>query len=947
MDDLGRLQAQLGDRYQVARELGHGGMALVYLAEDVKLHRRVAIKVLRPEIASIVGRDRFLREIEIAARLQHPGILPLFDSGGSNGFVYYVMPYVEGESLRERLKRDGHLPLDEALRIAREVVDALDYAHAHGVIHRDIKPENILLEGCHAVVADFGIARAISQAGDERLTASGHTVGTPTYMSPEQAAGTSDLDGRSDIYSLSCVLYEMLAGRPPFTGPTVQAIITSHLFEPPPSLAEIVPDVPPAIAATIEKGLAKEPTDRFDTPSTFSASLEVPVAVERARRTRRRLVWTVGLAAALALVAVTLVLRTGIGPPIDPNRVVVFPPIDHSGGVGLAGSGRDVAAALEMALDQTDPLKWVDGWERLPPGVREDPGLLTADIARGIALDRRAGYYIVGALRVERDLLAVMLDLHDAKEDSLIDRAVASGHASVTTAAALGLEALIDLLPSLVDPGRESFLPALANRRPRAIALCIQGEREYRLSHFTSALDLYERALAEDSLLALAAMKGALAAVWEHDAEKATQLSAIAVWRDSLLPDRYAHLARGIAAFFAGDADSAAIHCKRAESLAPDWTEALTWLAEVYYHLLPSESRLDSLAEVNFQRAAQLDTGFTPPLFHLAEIALVKGELERSGELIDRLASVGFDTTSVLKLRTMLRCRREGPESIGWEELTKTNPTTALLVGKELSVAGADAACAERGFEAVLSDPETNIAHKWGAVLGLQGLWVAQGRYDEALALLDSVDASGVSRTKMLYVFDLFAGAPFEAEASGVSAFARELFGDDYGRAGSELQWLMGVWHARSRNVEKVERIMRAVEAIADSTGSRRAALHAESLAGHLALARGDTSEAIARFAALRPNAGYSDLLWRISEPLAVEKMLLAELLLSQGEYRRAIEVAGLFDHRQPVMFLPYLAKSLGIRLRAAEALGVTGPASRYRRRLLALGRDDLAASGR
>ncbi|MEB3323433.1 MAG: hypothetical protein VKI81_11470, partial [Synechococcaceae cyanobacterium] len=340
-------------------------------------------------------------------------------------------------------------------------------------------------------------------------------------------------------------------------------------------------------------------------------------------------------------------------------------------------------------------------------------------------------------------------------------------------------------------------------------------------------------------------------------------------------------------------------------------------------------------------------TGFTPPVYHLAEIALVKGELERSGQLIDHLASVGFDTSSVRKLRAMLRCRREGPESVRWDELTKSNPTTMLMVAKDLSVAGAAPACAERGFEAVLSDPETDIAHKWGAVLGLQGLWVAQARYDDALALLDSVDASGVSRTKMLYVFDLFAGAPFEAQASGVAAFARELFGEDYERAGSELQWLMGVWHARSRNVDKIERIWRAVRAIADSTRDRRAALRAESLAGLLALARGDTAEAITVFAALRPNATYNDLQWRLSEPLALEKMLLAELLLSQGEYQRAIEAAGLFDHRQPVMFLPYLAKSLAVRLRAAESLGETRLAGLYRQRLLALGRSDLAATDR
>src|SRR5689334_25189836 len=215
----GDVAAALADRYRIERELGAGGMATVYLAEDLKHRRRVAIKVLRPELGAAVGAERFLREIETTANLRHPHILPLYDSGSAGGLLYYVMPLVEGESLRDRLAREKQLPIDDALRIAREVADALSYAHARGVIHRDIKPENILLEGGHAVVADFGIARAVSTAGADRLTETGMAIGTPMYMSPEQAAGDPDLDGRSDLYSLGCVLYEMLGVQAPFTGP--------------------------------------------------------------------------------------------------------------------------------------------------------------------------------------------------------------------------------------------------------------------------------------------------------------------------------------------------------------------------------------------------------------------------------------------------------------------------------------------------------------------------------------------------------------------------------------------------------------------------------------------------------------------------------------------------------------------------------------------------------
>ena len=217
-ETLALLTSALADRYAIERELGAGGMATVYLAEDLKHHRKVAVKVLRPELAAAIGPERFLREITITAQLNHPHILPLLDSGEENGFLYYVRPYMQGESLRDLLNREKQLSVDDAVKLAREVADALNSAHRRDVVHRDIKPENILIEDGHAVVADFGIARAIDAAGSEQLTETGLAIGTPFYMSPEQASGSRDLDGRSDIYALGCVLYEMLAGQPPFTG---------------------------------------------------------------------------------------------------------------------------------------------------------------------------------------------------------------------------------------------------------------------------------------------------------------------------------------------------------------------------------------------------------------------------------------------------------------------------------------------------------------------------------------------------------------------------------------------------------------------------------------------------------------------------------------------------------------------------------------------------------
>src|SRR5512141_1609877 len=232
-DVLGRLTAALADRYRVERELGAGGMATVYLAEDLRHGRKVAVKVLRPELAAVIGADRFLAEIRTTANLQHPHILPLHDSGQADSFLFYVMPFVEGESLRDRLVRETQLPIGDAVRIATEVASALDYAHRHGVIHRDIKPENILLHDGRALVADFGIALAASKAGGTRMTETGMSLGTPTYMSPEQAMGEREITGRSDVYALGAVLYEMLSGDPPFTGSTAQAVVARVLTEKP------------------------------------------------------------------------------------------------------------------------------------------------------------------------------------------------------------------------------------------------------------------------------------------------------------------------------------------------------------------------------------------------------------------------------------------------------------------------------------------------------------------------------------------------------------------------------------------------------------------------------------------------------------------------------------------------------------------------------------------
>jgi len=268
------MEAALGPNYRLHRELGRGGMATVYLGEDLRHDRQVAVKVLRPEIAAQLGADRFHREIMLTARLSHPHITPLLDSGESGTLLYYVMPFIEGESLRDRMRREHQLPVEDALRIACEVADALQYAHERGAIHRDIKPANILFQAGHAMVTDFGIARAVSQAGGDHLTMTGLVIGTPTYMSPEQATGDADVDARGDIYSLGCVLYEMLAGEPPFTGSTARAVLVKQLTQPPPDASLLREAIPAGVARAVRKALSRTPTDRFASAWEFAEALE-------------------------------------------------------------------------------------------------------------------------------------------------------------------------------------------------------------------------------------------------------------------------------------------------------------------------------------------------------------------------------------------------------------------------------------------------------------------------------------------------------------------------------------------------------------------------------------------------------------------------------------------------------------------------------------------------
>ncbi len=428
---LTRLQAALADRYRLERELGAGGMATVYLAHDARHDRQVALKVLRQELAAVIGADRFLAEIRTTANLLHPHILPLFDSGAADGFLYYIMPYVDGESLRERLRREKQLPVDDAVRIAREVASALDYAHRHGVIHRDIKPENIMLHDGSALVADFGIALAVSTAGDTRMTETGMSLGTPHYMSPEQASGIKDLDARTDIYSLGCVLYEMLAGQPPFTGPSPMAILARKSVEPVPALWIVRETVPQAVESVIMRALAKVPADRFATVHEFAEALHAaseggpadsrPVVLTSRRRTRI----IAGLAAAVlvASAAASWVLSRQ-GAELVPSRVVVAIFENRTGDPSLNPLGAMAADRLTDGIQLTGIVEVVPTTATLFVASTLPPKNATSDAPlsdlRLLAEETGAGTVVSGAFYRLGDSLQFQARIVDARRRKLI-----------------------------------------------------------------------------------------------------------------------------------------------------------------------------------------------------------------------------------------------------------------------------------------------------------------------------------------------------------------------------------------------------------------------------------------------------------------------------------------------------------------------------------------------
>ena len=625
--------AALADRYRVERELGRGGMATVYLARDLRHDRPVALKVLRPELAASLGPERFLQEIRIAARLQHPHILPVHDSGETAGRLWYTMPYVEGESLRQRIVREGQLPLDQAVRVAIQVLSALGYAHGHGVIHRDIKPENILLEGDEAVVADFGVARAITAAGEDRLTETGLALGTPAYMSPEQATGSRELDGRSDVYALGCVLYEMLAGQPPFVGVTAQQLLARHAMDPVPPLRTVRATVSESVEQAVLCALAKVPADRFRTAAEFTQALTAPrdtavVSSSRPRlHVRRR---TAALAAAgLALAVAGYLWWPRPHAALDPNLVAAVP-FRVKGAVPALGYLREgmidlVAARLtgEGGARAADPGSVMAAWRRAAGSQLDDlPERDALELARRLG----AGQLLLGGVVGTMDHLTLNASLLP----------VAGGRPR----AEAKVEGVADSLPQLVDrliaqliteeAGAPRGLAGLVNRPLPALRLYLEAQAAYRRANYPDAVARLSQALDLDSTFAIAGLRLASAAGWTAT-PGAARRGLERAWgsRDRLSPPDQALLLAEVGPDYpaVSPLTKHLAWWERAVDLAPDQPERWYELGDEYFHegpYLQIESTRRRAAEA-FRRSVALDSA-SAPLGHLLEIALLEDD---------------------------------------------------------------------------------------------------------------------------------------------------------------------------------------------------------------------------------------------------------------------------------------------------------------------------------
>jgi serine/threonine-protein kinase len=932
-DHFARLQDALADRYHLERELGQGGMATVYLAQDLKHQRRVAVKVLRPDLAASLGPDRFLREITIAAGLSHPHILPLHDSGEAGGFLYYVMPYVEGQSLREKLVKDGELPIPAAVRILAEVADAMAYAHRRGVVHRDIKPENVMLADRHAMVTDFGVAKAVSEAtGRQTLTTAGVALGTPAYMAPEQAAADPHTDHRADIYAFGVLAYELLAGRPPFTGTTPQAVLAAHVTMAPDPVSKYRASIPPALAALVMKCLEKRPADRWQTVDELIPQLEAvltpsggitPTATQPVSALRPGRGRAIGLVAAVvAVFAVAwLVLRSRGKSEIDSNLIAVAPfdVLDPKLGIWHEG----MVDILARALDGAGPFRTV------APSVVIGHWQGRADPSSAHTLGQRtgAGLVVYGSLvSTGRDSVrasAALLDTRTGKSLGEIER----------RDLAVGMDRLVDSVAYalLGELSRTRSVGAfkrsgLGGHSLPALKAFLQGEQFMRAANYDSALTAYQQAIAIDSGFPQALSRAALAIGWSTNPFDPTELQYLLRAgrlnhglspRDSLMT-----LLDSISG--SSPSDPAVDWRIRKRGFAaldelvrryPDDPEAWYRLGESRWHdrMGPGINATDREVLEAFDRAIALDSSFAPAYEHPIQLALDLDGPERA---------LGY-------LDGMRRAMRQDPPNLG------IRMTAAALRGQRAQF--------ERMIDSASAADLSNVVLNLGSMtdsLDLDRLAVeagARGRKGQFLFGTDSITTGGMRDARLLFRGHLKEGCTgWRTSRSGYDTSWCAFLGGappdsvgpvfhDWWRAAERAPDSARAWHrvysafpfwAGQRDVETLAAIEKAMASAQSRNppGTWRTIASRYTLASvraYLDLARGDSARALEKLRAL-PDS----LCSFCSQELLVRAQLEMALRDAQGALR-TLEYRNRYESSMPHRVIWALTQG-----RAAEEVG-------------------------
>jgi tetratricopeptide (TPR) repeat protein/TolB-like protein len=912
----------LQDRYVLDRELGHGGMATVYLARDLKLHRQVAVKMLRSDLGPSLGSDRFLREIGIASHLDHPNILPLHDSGEAEGRVYYVMPYVDGETLRDRLRREVQLPMEDAVAIVRAIAAALDYAHRAGVIHRDIKPENVLLarvpDGAppHPLVADFGIARALDVAGGERLTETGLVLGTPVYMSPEQGAPGGRVDGRSDLYSLGCVAYELLAGSPPFTGPTAQAILARHAVDPVPPLHTVRANVPPGVEHAITRALAKVPADRFATAAEFAAALVAPGPPGRGWR--RRLPSRLGLLVPLAALAVASAagafrLGTARGPHVVPSAasIAVLPFSSATNDSALRRLGTDLAVTVGASLDGVGGVRAADRLS-VAGATAGKPAL---SLAEGAQVARRLGAssMLRGTLVALGETVRLDLGLYDTKELApLAPGITVTGHRDslgvLTDSVSLAVLRQVWRRGDRPSPS----LSAVTTQSIPALRAFLEGERDLVAGDWEGAALAYRSAMAADSTLWLAYFGYALARSWVQAPVEPSVFEGLRRHR-AALPERERLL---VEAFLTNDRTRHKIDVYRGLTLRfPDYWPGWFLYADILFHGGPMAGYEWTEALDAFRQVVALNPGLVPAWEHIGDLTIGRDEAE-AARAQARLIELGYPPPGHPGVDQFLRLENGVGQAEGVipADLTALADTLARFnatSGNEDLVVGGPIGFLQGGFPEAQLDlnrralalDDLRMPARAALLAGSAWSWATRGQWDSAMASMDQAAATYQEPLRYILfpvedyaiaVAGAWLGAmnPTEADRRRVGAVAaiRRLPSKGGGLRGivpetqGRVAWLDGLLGFARRD----RRSIRAARDAAKQSGFFRADLLDRSLAAFDRALAGDRIGAGRELAALEEACLDDENCPSYLPHIAVQRLMAAEWLREDGQVEQA-----------------------------------------------------------